>query len=118
MPYNRLTLFRLFALLSLLLAMTVTHSAELLIDRCESECEQKCDESCENCGDCVDCQRTMPMLVDDVRGGSNVCNINTWLSSLAAENVNDLFCGNIEHPPQLAQSLFCAGSFRPFHSKT
>lgn len=89
-------------MLFLLLSVAVGTSAELLIDHCGDECEQECDESCESCGDCIDCQRTMPMLVDDLFDGRNAYYNNAWLLSLADIKINDLFCCSIEHPPQLA----------------
>ena len=102
MTSNRLTLFRFLVLLFLMLTMTVASSAELLVDRCDSVCERECDESCENCGDCVDCQRTMPMLVTEIGDGSDAYYDSAWLLSPTTEKNKDLFCGSIEHPPQLA----------------
>jgi len=102
MTMNRQKTLKLFLLLFLLITMTVSVPADLSVGHCESDCEQECNESCENCGDCIDCQRTMPMMVDHASSIRNEYNQLSWLLPWVIEKISDLYCGSIEHPPQLA----------------
>lgn len=95
--YAALRLVLIIWLAALVPLMSV---GEMVFAHSDDACEDECDDSCQECGTCTNCSRTVPMLSTPFFQMNSPLRADAGSISVhALENESSLAAG-IDHPPQ------------------
>jgi len=91
---------RLVLIIWLVVLMPLMAAADVLFDHSDDDCESECDESCQDCGTCANCARTVHMIPVTLFQMNSPLQASIGGIAARSHGNEESFAAGIDHPPQ------------------